>query len=113
MGLCSTFSTLRKAYWECGHNTTRGDEDHKKIVATHLDYIFTTIERYYHFRSFMDFFSKARAFQLVGLAIGITFTAEDMINANCNAPFVNYTRANELFELMKKRPAAKNLALEK
>lgn len=111
MGLCTTFSTLRKAYWECGYNTPRGDDDHQKIVATHLDYVFTTIERFYHFRGYMDFFSKARAFQLVGLAVGFTFTAENLIIANCNAPFVSYARANKLYEMMIKK--SKNLALEK
>ena len=62
MGLCTTFSVLRKSYWESGYNIPMGEDEHYKVAATHLDYIFTTIERYYHFTDFMDFFSKARAF---------------------------------------------------
>jgi hypothetical protein len=90
LGLCTSLSVLRQAYWECGYNLPRGDDDHYKVVTTHLDYVLTSIERVYHFRGFMDFFSKARAFQLIGLTTGCPITMEHMIKANCTAPFVNY-----------------------
>jgi hypothetical protein len=33
MGLCTTFSILKKAYWLSGVNIQPGDDDHSKIVA--------------------------------------------------------------------------------
>jgi hypothetical protein len=90
LGLCTSLSVLRRAYWKCGYNLPRGDDDHYKVVTTHLDYVLTSIERVYHFCGFMDFFSKVRAFQLIGLTTGCPITMEHMINANCTAPFVSY-----------------------
>jgi hypothetical protein len=52
----------------------------------------------------MDFFSKARAFQLLGLSAGFSFTTEELVNANCNSPFVSYPRANALYEMYNQRP---------
>jgi hypothetical protein len=52
----------------------------------------------------MEFFSKARAFQLLGLSAGFSFTTEDLVSANCNAPFVSYPRANYLYEMYNQRP---------
>lgn len=62
--LCAstTLSILRNAYWGCGYNIPQGDDDHSKIVATHIDFLLTAIERVHYYKSYMDFFSKTRLF---------------------------------------------------
>lgn len=62
MTMCTSLSVLRRAYWECGYNLQRGDDDHYKVVATQLDFVLTSLERVYHYQGYMDFFSKPRAF---------------------------------------------------
>ena len=104
IGMATTFSNLRKAYWNRSYNIVPGDDDHHKIVATHFDYILSTIERTFFYRSFMDFFSKFRVFSFMGISAGFTFTTDHLIAASINNQLVSYQRANELYENLSKDP---------
>jgi hypothetical protein len=84
LGIATTFTILRKAYWNRSYNVVPGDDDHHKIVATHFDYLLSTIERTFSFRSSMDFFSKLRIFSFLGVSAGFTFTSDHLISASVN-----------------------------
>lgn len=50
LGIASTFSLIRKAFWNYRYNVPPGDDDHTKIIATHFDYILSAIERAFCYR---------------------------------------------------------------
>lgn len=60
LGIASTISLLRRAFWDYRIDIPPGDDDHSKIIATYFDYFLTAIERTFSFCPSFEFFSKLR-----------------------------------------------------
>lgn len=102
LGICSTLNNLRTTYWVAPKGITLGESDHYKYVAYELDYILTSIERYYFFMEFTDSYSKPKAATILGLAAGFVFSADHFIAANLKPNLYDYSDYTEIWTHNKK-----------
>ncbi|EGR29391.1 phage head-tail adaptor family protein, putative [Ichthyophthirius multifiliis] len=98
LNVLTSLYQLKRCYWDIFGYADRED-DHSKQVSFLIDFLLSTIEKYYFYDDMIDYFSKFRLIQIIGLACGFTLTTDDILRSNPTESLYNYNYQQVMVQL--------------